>query len=378
MAYNVLKGTVEGSVDQHGNQNIGGTKVFKNAVSASAFYDVSAESPCATLKDVPVRKITGGSEGCVLVFQGNAIARAETLLTFRDKELITRTVRADKFIGSGELLTQLPSDQFTKAIRARHIAHSHGLRDVRGNLQVKTAEGLRVNENGVGIDLNSSCALSIVNKKLTVDPARSKNIHSEGHNLSDSDLLLVSDVSRQGTYHTTLQNLYENYIKIKTPSPAGAPSQLQIKAPNGFAATPALSYDTQKNLLNVGGQTKTIDLVVEESIKCNGAVIKNIKMITDSDYEVSADDYTILCDTNAHSKDKTTITLPPACNHAGRILVIKKASSNKYSIKSGLVVISSPEANIDINSEMTIKMNYSSRTLQCDGTNWWLIATKGT
>ena len=29
MAYNVLKGAVEGSVDQHADQEIGGVKVFK-------------------------------------------------------------------------------------------------------------------------------------------------------------------------------------------------------------------------------------------------------------------------------------------------------------------------------------------------------------
>ena len=51
MAYNVLKGVVEGSVDQHGDQEIGGIKVFKNTISASVFYDTDAESPCATMKD---------------------------------------------------------------------------------------------------------------------------------------------------------------------------------------------------------------------------------------------------------------------------------------------------------------------------------------
>ena len=42
MAYNVLKGTVDGSVDQHGDQEIEGKKVFKNTISASVFYDTDA------------------------------------------------------------------------------------------------------------------------------------------------------------------------------------------------------------------------------------------------------------------------------------------------------------------------------------------------
>ena len=59
MAYNILKGTVDGSVDQHADQEIGGVKVFKNTVSASVFWDTDAQSPCATLKDVGVRSVAG-------------------------------------------------------------------------------------------------------------------------------------------------------------------------------------------------------------------------------------------------------------------------------------------------------------------------------
>ena len=33
MAYNILKGSVEGSVDQHGDQEINGIKIFKNTPS---------------------------------------------------------------------------------------------------------------------------------------------------------------------------------------------------------------------------------------------------------------------------------------------------------------------------------------------------------
>ena len=57
MAYNVLKGLVEGSVDQYGDQQIEGVKVFKSTISASVFYDTDAESPCATLKDVGIKKV---------------------------------------------------------------------------------------------------------------------------------------------------------------------------------------------------------------------------------------------------------------------------------------------------------------------------------
>ena len=63
MAYNVLKGIVEGSVDQHADQEISGIKVFKNTISASVFYDTDADSPCATLKDVAIKEIKGTQPG---------------------------------------------------------------------------------------------------------------------------------------------------------------------------------------------------------------------------------------------------------------------------------------------------------------------------
>ena len=55
----IFKGTVDGSVDQHADQEINGVKVFKNTVSASVFWDTDAQSPCATLKDVGVRSVAG-------------------------------------------------------------------------------------------------------------------------------------------------------------------------------------------------------------------------------------------------------------------------------------------------------------------------------
>ena len=57
MAYNLFKGVVEGSVDQYGDQEIDGVKIFKNTISASVFYDTDAQSPCATIKNVAIEKI---------------------------------------------------------------------------------------------------------------------------------------------------------------------------------------------------------------------------------------------------------------------------------------------------------------------------------
>ena len=75
MAYNILKGTVEGSVDQHADQEIGGVKIFKNTVSASVFYDTDSQSPCATLKDVAITDIKGAAKNSVLIADKETGAR---------------------------------------------------------------------------------------------------------------------------------------------------------------------------------------------------------------------------------------------------------------------------------------------------------------
>ena len=87
MAYNVLKGIVEGSVDQHADQEIEGIKVFKSTISASVFYDTDAQSPCATVKDVALTKINGATKNSILVYNGAGEATVNYNLTFSDDML---------------------------------------------------------------------------------------------------------------------------------------------------------------------------------------------------------------------------------------------------------------------------------------------------
>ncbi len=82
MAYNVLKGKVDGSVDQYGDQEIDGIKIFKNTISASVFYDTDAESPCATMRDVAVTKIVGGTAKNLLTYEGSSEIKAHHNLTY--------------------------------------------------------------------------------------------------------------------------------------------------------------------------------------------------------------------------------------------------------------------------------------------------------
>ena len=374
MAYNVLKGKVDGSVDQYGDQEIGGVKIFKSTISASVFYDTDAMSPCATMKDVAITKIVGGTKENLLTYEGDSEIKAHHDLTYDGVTLQSHHIRSKLFMGSGKSLTDLPANKFYEKINAVNLNFGRGLHNVRKELQVKAINGLEVDEDGVGISLSPTSGLSIRSKNLVVDPTKMEAINIGGQNLSDQDLLMVSDISKGSTKSTTLKNLYDSYISIKMHRPSGKKNEIQWMGSNEFDSSPNLTYDGQSDTLAVDGKIKTSNLKVDSTIVCTGAVYYNINKVTSAEYNVQSEDYTILCDA---SQNKIKVILPPAVNNNGRILIIKKANSDKYKINSNQVDVLCKEGRIDINDTMPIKMNYSSRTLQSDGENWWIIGTKG-
>ena len=343
MAYNILKGVVEGSVDQHADQEIGGVKIFKNTISASVFFDTDAQSPCATMKDVAIVSIKGGSTNSVLIC---------------DKETGARS-----------------HHKFSAPIPACFIKHGPGLQDIRGQLQLNIGNGLICDENQVEVSIGINSGLCYKDKKIVIDPAKTKLINSMGQNLADHDVLIVSDASMGTTNGTTLANLYQNYISSRVPHAAGTKTQIQFKGDSEFASSPKLTFDSVSNLFNVEGKVRADTAYVEGALICRGSVTHNITKTTEQTYEVKPSDYTILCNTE---KNKITVKVPAATNNTGRVIIIKKADSNRYKITSNNLTIASEDSLIDISDKMHVKMNYSSRTLQSDGENWWLIGSKGT
>ena len=374
MAYNVLKGSVEGSVDQHADQEIGGVKVFKNTISASVFYDTDAQSPCATMKDVAITNLVGTTENSILVYQQDTQARLHHTLTYDGVTLKTRTVAADVFKGSGEGLDNVPASSISGAIDADNINHGPGLCDVRGTLQLNAGNGIRCSEGQAEINVNTSSGLSFKDGKLVIDPSKSTPINSTGQNLSDNDTILVADVSRGTTHSTTLDNLYNRYILNKTPKASGNKTEIQFKGAIGFDSSPKLTFDSKTTILDVEGKINSNVTVVKDKMVCEGSIYKSLTKVDTRNYEVSDNDYTILCDS---SKNKISIRLPAPCNNNGRILVIKKADANKYKLTSNIIEVVCDEGRIDLNNTIIIKMNYSSRTLQSDGENWWIVGSKG-
>ena len=375
MAYNVLKGTVAGSVDQHADQEIEGVKVFKNTISASVFWDTDAQSPCATLKDVAINEIRERIPGGLLTYDGIGVATTSRDLKYDGITLTARNIVVGSITGSACGLRELPVNKFDGVIEGKYIQHGLGIHSVRGKLQVKTTDGLNVNKDGIGISIDSKGGLALKSNKLIVDPTKATNINRSGQNLSDEDILLVSDATNNVVYNTTLKNLYDNYVDTKLPKAAGSKNAVQLKDRRGFTASNKFSYDTTKDILTVEGRAVAREVEIEGDLLCRGAVIQNITTITTEQYEVAADDYTILCDS---IKKPITVTLPPACNNRGRVVIIKKANSDPYNLRSYPIAIRATEERVDIHKEILIKVNSSARTLQSDGERWWVIGTKGT
>ena len=110
-------------------------------------------------------------------------------------------------------------------------------------------------------------------------------------------------------------------------------------------------------------------------MQINGQVRHTIKKVSGLKYEIQDDDYTLLIDSG---KQGIKVILPAAANNEGRVLVLKKLNADKYKLNSSAIKVLTLEGTIDISEEMIIKMNYSSRTVQSDGENWWIIGSKGT
>ena len=321
MAYNVLKGVVEGSVDQHGDQEIGGVKVFKNTISASVFYDTDAQSPCATMKDVAITDLKGTTVGAIITCAGPSSAQANHDLIFREGVLSTKDIHARHFAGSGDGLINLKAENLTGKVKAENISFGPGLKNIRGHVQANVGEGLNIGDGGVEISMGSETGLSIINGKLSVNAEKASQINTSGQNLSDADLLLVTDTSRGTLHSTTLANLYDGYLKIKTPQPIGKLGSVQLKGPDGLQSSDKLTYETPTNTLRVEGKIKTTTVHIEESLRTSGAVYGNITRASSELYEVTEQDYTILCDSY---DNPVVVMLPPACNNTGRIINIRR------------------------------------------------------
>ena len=272
-------------------------------------------------------------------------------------------------------MKDIPSDAFINKIEANFIDHGYGLQNLRGTLQIKTNQGLSLDEDGIGISLHPNSGLSVKSNKIFIDPSSMQLINLEGQNLSDNDNLIVGDVSRGSSRSTTLNNLYESYIKAKVPHPSGEAGSIQFKGKRNFESSTNLTYDAKNKNLNLTGGFNSHTITSKIKMVCQGSVYYNITKTNSKTYNVDDSDYTIICDAK---NNVVNVVLPPAENNTGRVVIVKKSNSDTFKINSNKVNVSCEEGRIDLTDNTEIRMNYSSRTFQSDGENWHIIGTKGT
>jgi len=383
MAYNVVKGNVEGSVDQHADQEIDGVKIFKNTVSASVFYDTDAQSPCATINNVAIENLITSNKAGIITYEGDKKARAHRNLVFDGKNFKTDNAVFNTITGSAVGLFNIPADQLLGKVPGESINVGLGLEASKTYLKIKKHHGIKLSEDGLTLDLATNGGIDFSKGKIQVDPRNALDVSAGGQNVSDADTILLYDSSRNEIRYTTFKNLYDNYVNLKVPHAAGNTNSIQIKGRKGFEGNESLTFDSSSSTLVVKGRTKTLEIETSQQLKSNGethlngSVFQTIKTVSSKNYDIQDTDNTILLDTTNNSVE---VTLPKAKESYGRVLIIKKIvdEDQKYKIRGNNTVrITTSGELIDFTTEITLKSNYSSRTLHSDGVKWWITNANG-
>ena len=130
-------------------------------------------------------------------------------------------------------------------------------------------------------------------------------------------------------------------------------------APNGI--TFGLGADV--NVYRCGNDLLCTDdaLVVSQGISVDA------ETVTATSATLGVDDYVILVDDDT-AGSTVTITLPAAASHAGRVYHIKKLGTT-----ANVVIDGNASETIDGATTHTLSIQYDSRQIVCDGSNWSII-----
>jgi hypothetical protein len=384
MAYNVLKGAVEGSVDQHADQEINGVKVFKNTVSASAFYDTDDGLPCITEKNVAVTSLSNITKNGLMVYRGDKAASTHYNLTFDGNILRAHSAHIDSLTGNGAGLKGVPADQLSGKLPASFIELGPALISHRDYLKIKVSDGVKTSDAGLSVALSANSGLDFKNGNLTINPLGCPNVQVAGQNIDDRDLILLYDISEKQLKHTTFKNIYDGFLNTRVPNAEGTKNCVQFRGQRSFQGNEAFTFDPENSTLAITGRTKSdvvevsSKLEINGRVDINGALYKNIVSVDSREYFFKKSDNTVLFDT---SENAITAILPPASESRGRVLTIKKVAlaENKFKLKgSHRLIIAGDNDLIDFSKEVAITSNYSSRVLHSDGNKWWIINRCGT
>jgi hypothetical protein len=282
MAYNIIKGRVEFSnsstgsieslVDIWRNQTVGGVKTFSSTVSASAFWDTTAEGEVRALKsliagDGADRVITSDGDGTLTAESGVTITTAASITSFIVSGPITGSTFSGSAIGiTGILLNQdhlaaTNYDGMANRLSASNIVQGVGLQGTT-ELQVTGGQGITVDTEGVRVLTASNGGLAFTGLTLQVDASKTSN---KGGGPSNNDQFIIADSGDS----STIKNL--TYTQIKT----AITDSIAAAAISSYTNSGDNRIITSVNSSTVNGEANlTFDgslLSVSSSIRVSGA-----------------------------------------------------------------------------------------------------------
>jgi hypothetical protein len=113
-----------------------------------------------------------------------------------------------------------------------------------------------------------------------------------------------------------------------------------------------------------GGDPTTTEITGDHTGELIGYPVEPL-LSTATNLTLTSAHHTVLVTADA------TITLPAAASHSGRVYVIKKT----YLAGTGVIIDGNAAETIDCAATVTLTVQYSSRTIQSDGTNWQIIGS---
>jgi hypothetical protein len=367
MAYNVIKGNVEFSgpvqgtiediVDDHSDQNIGGTKTFTQMVtasmgiSASVFFGDGSNLDGVTGGPIDTYENSGNDR--ILTSVNSTTIRAESDLTFDGASLsvtgdmtASANVSASAFYGDGNALTNIGPSSLNLGA---------GLRDLAGNLELNldTESGLQVAAGG----------LKIYPTNLSASSA-----------LSDSDLFITD---QSGNKKTTALQVY-NYVdgKLTIPTVAGSNGQIQYNDAGDLGASANLTFDSALGTLTSTNITASAH-VSSSVFYGSGQNLTGVQKVGFStftaSFDVAAQQSIVAIDS---SGSIVTASLGAASGYSAAQTITFKDVGGSGSINYIAIEPSGSETIDGSTNGIQIQVNYGSVTISSDGvSSFYIVGT---
>ena len=214
---------------------------------------------------------------------------------------------------------------------------------------------------------NNAYLYSAANDFIIGNSTAAKNlIFFTGGTATTNEAMRITGTGSIGMGTTTPGN------KLEINSGTGGASGLRLKElPAGGVLFMSATADVSQNNNNLFFDATNYRLGVAagstpaSTLQVGGSLGMAITTKT-ANYTASGSDYTILCN---NTSGAITISLPTAAGCAGRIYVIKKVSAagNTVTVDGYLA------ETIDGNTTYALTSQYSTVTIQSDGTSWWVL-----